>query len=226
MTESITDLRGVGSFNYNGTTVLCRSDVYSVAHVISDMRGAKTWRRNVVGQKIELTDQCFIIFRLRSHQWTQVIGRDRAAFNLLRSSNLDTEQTVKKMREAEQSIHLNEDDAEILSGLLDTYSIFYQVSDTANALRYKLYFNGKLLEKFKADDWYDVPELESYFRTVNIDNIGDVREWVDRFFKEQNVYIPGWKFTDFAGYFCHKPGDKILIEDPDRDFERLDFINL
>ena len=227
MTESMNALRGIGSFSYSVRTILCRSDVNSVAQVITDMREAKSWQQNVVGQVVELTEQCFVVFRLTSHQWTQIIGRDRVDIDSFQAGafeDLSTEAIVKKLKNIDQNIHVNENDAEILSEFLETHSIFFNISSTADSLRYNFYLNGNLLEKLKTTDWYSIPDLESSLRSIEVKQVGDTRQWVDKFFREQDAYIPDWNFTDFAGYFRHKPGDKIVM--PDGDFERLDFIAL
>src|SRR5438105_656350 len=79
----LSKLRGVASFDYDGSSALVRADVEEVARSFNELRDAKSWQQNVVGQKVELTEQCFFVFRLNGHSWTNIIGRDRLVVDML-----------------------------------------------------------------------------------------------------------------------------------------------
>lgn len=227
--ESVAEMRGVCSFDYNGTTIFVRDNIEAVARSLSGERHASRWQQNVVGQEIELAEQCFFVFQLNGHTWTSIIARDHLCIDLLTNEEarqLSREKFQQRMEQA-RSLELNEEDARLLSMHLKTRTIYYGISDTACALGYRIYENGELLEKLETDGGYEILEWASTIRDVNAEHIGkNVEEWVDQLFCEHDALEPSMNFMHWVGYVMHRPGHKITPRDPESNFERVDFVAL
>ncbi|MDX2244878.1 MAG: hypothetical protein NW224_29740 [Leptolyngbyaceae cyanobacterium bins.302] len=166
--ESVAEMRGVCTFEYDGTTLFVKADVEAVARSLSEERNASCWQQNVVGQEVELAEQCFFIFRFNQHTWTTVIARDHSVVDFAtgkEAKQLSREIFQQKVEQA-RSLELNEEDARLLSMRLKTRTIYYGVSDTACALSYRIYENGELLEKLETDDGYEILEWGQPFMTL------------------------------------------------------------
>ena len=197
--ESLSEMRGVCSFSYNGTTIFTRADVEDVARSLSEHRGANRWQQNVVDREVELSHQCFFIFRFNGHSWTTIIARN----------------------------NVGSEDARIISLSLQTRSIYYGISDTACALGYSIYENGDLLEELETGECYENIEWKSSIHNMTTEQIGvnvHIEEWIEKLFRENDVLEPSMTFEDFVGYIMHKSGHKITIEDPDNMLERIDLV--
>jgi hypothetical protein len=198
--KSLAERRGVCSFNYNGTTVFVKADVENVARSLREHRGTYQWHQNIVYREVELSHQCFFIFRFNGHIWTIVIPRNSSG----------------------------NEDARLISLSLQTRSIYYGISDTACALEYSIYENGELLETLETSECYESIEWRSSIHDTNTERIGidiGIEEWIDQLFRENDVLEPSMTFVDFVGYIMHKPGDKITIQDPETIIERIDFVS-
>lgn len=197
--KSLAELRGVCYFDYSGTTIFVKADVEDVARSLREHRSTYQWYKNIVNREVELSHQCFFVFRFNGHSWTTIIPRN----------SFDNE------------------DARIISLSLNTRSIYYDVSNTALALGYSIYENGELLETLDTGKCYENIEWESSIHDPNIERIGidiGVQEWLDRLFSENDVLEPGMTFVNFIGYIMNKPGHKVTILDPENMIERIDFV--
>jgi hypothetical protein len=197
--KSLAERRGVCSFDYNGSTIFVKADVEEVSRSLSEHHGTDRWHKNIVDREVELSHQCFFIFRLNGHNWTTIISRTS----------------------------LGNEDARIISLSLKTRSIYYGVSDTALALGYSIYENGDLLEELETGECYENIEWKSSIHDTNIERINidiGVEEWVDRLFRKNDVLEPSVTFVNFVGYIMHKPGHKVTIRDNEDTIERLDFV--
>ncbi|MFC1836120.1 hypothetical protein ACFL2Q_15605, partial [Thermodesulfobacteriota bacterium] len=130
------------------------------------------------------------------------------------------------------------EDARDLSSELKTSGIYYGISDTACSVGYQFYDLGEEMEsldfsedysEFLDDEFKDDGEGEDYpvyfeskLRSVNVDEIDDPFEFVDRFLRSQDALVPGWsELTRCTG----KPGQSFVIKDWPRDtFVRVDFV--
>jgi hypothetical protein len=198
--KSLAELRGVCSFNYNGTTIFVKADVEDAARSLREHRSTYQWHKNIVNREVELSHQCFFVFRFNGHSWTTIIPRNSSG----------------------------NEDARIISLSLKTRSICYAISDTACAVGYSIYENGELLENLETGECYESIEWRSSIYDTNTERIGvdiGLEEWIDRLFRENDVLEPSMTFVDFIGYIMHKPGDKITIQVPENMIERIDFVS-
>jgi len=178
--------------------------------------------KEAIDKPVKLTGQCFILFRLRGHRWTQILGRDHSVTDVLMSGVGDRKKMQKLIGQA-RKIDLNADDAKALSKRLKTRALYYGVSDTAGALGYELFENGQSIEKVDTEEGWVVREFKSSKRSGKTGDNG--MELAQSLFTELDAYDPGLKFMYLVGYIMHKPGDKVTFRNTeDRMFERLDFV--
>lgn len=228
-TYEIAEMRGVCSFEYNGTTVFVKACVEDVARVLSEERNANRWQQNVVDQEVELSEQCFFVFRFNGHTWTNIIARNHLVADLFTSEEAKqlSRETLEQRIQQAQSLELNEEDPRLLSIRLKTRTIYYGVSDAACALGYHVYENGELLEKLETGEGYEITEWQSTIHDAGEEQVGeDVEGWVDQLFRENDALEPSITFMHWVGYVMHKPGHKITTRDPENSLERADFIAL
>jgi hypothetical protein len=196
--QPISEMRSVGSFDYNGSTVFAKGNVEDVSRAIHERDSTSQWQKNIINREIELTNQCFFIFQFSGHVWTNIISRQ----------------------------YLNYDYARFISKSLKTRTIDYRVSDTASALQYRIFENGELLERLKTGECYENIEWKSTIHHVGAEQIGNIEEWVEKIFIENDALEPSLEFMNLVGYWMHKPGDKITMCDTGRNIERCDLITL
>jgi hypothetical protein len=197
--KSVAEMRGVCSFNYNGTTIFVKADVEEVAHSLREHRGKYQWHKNIVDREIELSHQCFFVFQFNGHTWTTITPRNSSG----------------------------REDARLISLSLKTRSIYYRISDTTCALRYSIYENGDLLEELETGGCYENIKWKSSIHDIKTEQISvnsNIEEWIDRLFHENDVLEPSMTFESFVGYILHKPGHKITIQDPGNMIKRIDFV--
>src|SRR3954468_20966338 len=72
----ISKMRGVANFYYDNTLVLVKADVESVARELHAVRKGKKWDKEALDKPVTLSSQCFIVFRLRGHTWSEIVARD------------------------------------------------------------------------------------------------------------------------------------------------------
>lgn len=220
------EMRGAFTFNYDGKSIWALADPEAVTDALSRSRKAGTVIKNAANQPVTLTDQCFFIFRLRGHTWTQIVARDQEVVRLIMNQGRDKQdkkELNRKMNQARRR-ELNEKDAQSLSRQLSTRALFYGISDTACALGYKLYENGTLIEQLETEEGYEIRKWKSATHPQQKKEIGNIEQWVHALFLELDALEPGLSFAYLAGAVCHnEPVD--LLAGPDI-FERIDFIGL
>ncbi len=226
----LSSARGVVSFDYNGRSLFVDADVETVSNALAKHRNAPNHKTNIVGQEIELSKQCFFVFRFTGHRWTQIIGRD----SYTDSSNpfLADSYDPEKLK-AQLALHLGKDDAQAISEHLETKVLLYSISDTAGAIEYRLYDKGEQVEYFEEGEKYDEEgDCEDFFEfhsergEIGPKDSGQSYEWINQLFRNLECYEPGIAFTHFVGYVSHNAGDKVTIKDQKEDFERIDFVAL
>jgi antitoxin component YwqK of YwqJK toxin-antitoxin module len=97
---------------------------------------------------------------------------------------------------------------------------------SVSALQYRIFENGKLLERLNTGECYENIEWESTIHHVEAEQIGNIEEWVEKIFIENDALEPSIEFMNLVGYWMHKPGDKITMYYTGGNIERCDFITL
>ena len=216
--------RGVASFDYNGSAVWVKAGVAETAAALARLRGGRV-EPDVEGQEVTLTAQCWVVLRLRGHEWTEVIGRDHAvtdAFGeLFEHGNVPDNATVRRRVEAARKVDTSEDDAAALSTALGTLALYYGVSDTAGALSYSLYDRGELVQHLSTGEGY---EVEAFTSKRGAKEPQDVERHVDALFRELGAYELGDAFMHLVGHVMHEPGQRVRFRGEPGMFERIDFV--
>ena len=226
---TVTKMRGVGTFDYDGKSIWILADPEAVTDALSYVRKAKVVRKDLRNKSVKLTDQFFLIFRLEGHTWTQIIAGDRLILGLL--MNMDKLKLTKKERDRRfneaRKLELNKQDAKLLSEQLSTRALFYGISDTAGALMYEFYENGELIEQLETTEGYKVNRWKSTLHPIRKKEMEhtDVLKWINELFIELDIFDPGLSFD----YMSDQIGKKVTIGDLVDDsetFERVDFVGL
>ncbi|WP_017663024.1 ankyrin repeat domain-containing protein [Baaleninema simplex] len=182
----ISEQRGLVSDCLNDNLILVKGDVEQVAEALCRVRNATVWKHDVFEQEVELTNECFIVFKFHGHSWTVI-----------------HEEVVYSWKNG-----LKDKDARAISQQLQTQAIEYGVSDTAGVIGYKLYDRGELLEEFEdfcENDFSDKqsnPEPNTLYgdswkfystrRQIEPNDVKTPFDFVDEFFKSQDAYVPAW----------------------------------
>ncbi|PPT08243.1 hypothetical protein CKA32_005723 [Geitlerinema sp. FC II] len=182
----ISEQRGLVSDCLNDNLILVKGDVEQVAEALCRVRNATVWKHDVFEQEVELTNECFIVFKFHGHSWTVI-----------------HEEVVYSWKNG-----LKDKDARAISQQLQTQAIEYGVSDTAGVIGYKLYDRGELLEEFEdfcENDFSDKqsnPEPNTLYgdswkfystrRQIEPSDVQKPFDFVDEFFKSQDAYVPAW----------------------------------
>ncbi len=212
---SMTQQRGVVSFDGNDMMALVKAPVGEAAAAFKQHCGAEIWQQDVYGQEVEYTNRCYIVFRFRGHPWTVI--RD---------------QFIHLM----DGRYVGKDDAQAVSAALGVPAIYFANSDTAGSLSYRYYESGRQLEWLEAGEDFgeefgegDEDELDeealvrfgSELREVDPAEI-DPFDFVDAFLRGHDAFVPSW-----GGGWGAKAGEKHRLEiggiEPE-DFERMDFV--
>jgi hypothetical protein len=165
--------RGIGSINYNNALLLVRSDVETIAGVLA--RSAVRWEQDVLGKTVMPSGANAIVFRLRGHAWTIVLGEPAH----------DVRAPL------------------LLSRELHTEAIGYNVSDTCGSIAYRYSRHGESLEEFFAEDngrnrpRRDTLSFFSNIRTVELKDIKDIWGFTDTFLRDRDAYEPGLAYDYF-----------------------------
>jgi hypothetical protein len=109
--------RGLGITDRNGHAVHVRAGVEETAAVLA--RTAVRWEKDVLDKPVCPGSQNFIVFRLRGHCWTDIVGTAWDA-----------------------------PDVQSLSRNLITQAIDFTVSDTSGCIGYTFYDKGERLDHF------------------------------------------------------------------------------
>jgi hypothetical protein len=206
--QPIEQWRGIGSIDRIYSVVLIQASVEAVAQFFNQTKRVVTWKRNAYGEAIDIKQKGLLILQLRGHSWTLL-------HNLNRLSNC------------------NEQDAQVLSDTLHTYTIHYQVSDSSGRIGYQFFESGKLVEMLLFDE--NGNKFQSQLRSLTIEDVEvgdkDRYDFTDSFLREQGIYIPVLqimnrrndsqlvmlKITTITPW-----GKKIVLEES--HFEQLDYV--
>lgn len=194
--EAWANVRGLRNLDYNGYILLVRSSVEAVARAIA--KEHIRWEPDVLGKEIVRRKDALFVYRLRGHSWSIVV---RTPFG---DSPLG-----RKGHEWEKS----------LSGRLGVPIIAYGRSDTCCSISYTLIEGDEVVEDFfvEEDDGRPDPR-RSYFkstrRTIQLDQIGNVYDFVEDFFVEHDAFDPAFSFDYF---FNHVPSPYSLNRVPPRE---------
>jgi hypothetical protein len=156
-----------------------------------------------------------VILQLRGHAWSLIRSLDRLA------------KFYGKF---------DEKDAQALSNSLQTYTVYYQVSDSSDRLGYQFFQNGKLLEMLLFDE--NGKAFQSQLRSLTVQDIEaegkDKYDFTDSFLREKGIYIPDLSAVTYGNsrqpavilsITANTPwGKKIALEKS--HFERVDYMVL
>ena len=191
-------MRGVETFDTEERVLLIRADVEQAAGALVERAKAKTWRKDVLGQSVTVTEPSFLVMRLRGHAWSLIAPLTGGPRSDLRVA-----------------------DAAALAKALKAPAIYFVNSDCASATAYE-YFDaaGKSAERFEC---VDGPAFTSRLRQVEPPEDGPaIYEFVREFMRQQDAFVPPISILFFAG------GKKVELtpedELPAEEIERLDFV--
>jgi hypothetical protein len=201
--------RGIWSTDFNNSFVLVRASVEDVAKALEPK--ALRWNRDVLGSQVEFGKHSLFVFRLRGHNWTEVLANYMFVEHGL---------------------------AQRLSEELKTQTISYSVSDTCGCIGYSLYESGKEIEEYGFIEGKCT--FNSSLRQLKqADLEKDPWGLPCRFFEEQDAFEPGIEFGYFfnhklpeAGQWAvvHNPGFTLMVDGEGvlsrPDFERVDYMVL
>jgi hypothetical protein len=181
--------RGFETTDYNNSLVLIRASIDEVGNALADR--TERWEQNVLGKEIIVNEQGAFIFRLRGHNWTEVVIEPFPAGPW------------------EQE----------LSSRLATSVISYAVSDTTGSIGYRLYEKGELLEQLDAtDNGSGGPDNDTRFssrlRSLKRGDMKDIWRFTEKFLVDQDAFEPGINFTYFLGRQRYRPGDRLMVGNP------------
>lgn len=225
---ALEDLRGVNSFDVDEFWLLIQTDVERAAEAFVHVRQAEDWQRDVFDREVQLTDNCFLVSRLRGHVWTLICS----------------------LRSTDHRQWLSNDDAKKMSARIGVKAIFYGNSDTACAVGYALYDSGELAELFDDNCDFDDelssdgdgeeatseaagqrdggPRFHSTLRTVLPEQRFIPYDFVDAFFRWQRAFVPAFGLS-LIGTILFKTGERVRISIGGleaNDVERCDFVSL
>lgn len=230
MPPSIREMRGVSTFEYNGKSLFVKAGVAAVSTALSELRGGSEPQTCLSSKPVTLTKQCFFVFRLDGHLWTQIIARDPISTggNPFLGGTFDPAEL-----QADLVTHIREDDAKELSKTLNTSALYYSVADTSYGLSYTLFEQGKLLERLESGDEVDEEgELTSVCNwqasdgTPGPENADAGMKWVEELFERLDAFEPGLRFERMIASMNHSPGDECRVSTEAEEIESIQFIAL
>jgi hypothetical protein len=212
--------RGYESSDQNVDYVLVRAPIEQVAQAFCELRQADFWERDAYKREVKMVNEVFILLQLQGHQWTVI----RHLYNTY-------------------SIFLTESDAQELSRLLNTRAIYYNMSDSCEALGYHLYDCGTCIEMlcygegcsdyaeqeeenivFEDED-VEVQkpfEFQSQIYQFEIDENDDPYALLNYLLEEQDAYVPALFEIERIARF--QPATLRLADYVSDDFERIDYV--
>ncbi|XGV96076.1 MAG: hypothetical protein ACAF41_25480 [Leptolyngbya sp. BL-A-14] len=215
--------RGIESIDRNDTVTLVRVPL----NQLSDALAAKAieTRRNVLGSEIKVSGYFWLAYQIVGQEWSTIVT----------DAILDPDGT------AGTRVFPIPSPAR-LSKQLKQPVITLITSDTSSLIRYELFEGGELVEYFaapldetadKMNDFYPRsrryvlppdPNANStakqivYFwsrrRQVTATQIGNARDFVDRFMRESNAYDPAIDSRYFLSEYFLKPGNRYKVQNP------------
>jgi hypothetical protein len=194
--------RGIESIDLNQTFVFVKASMESVAQPFSQARQADRWEQDVYDRKIVTTGQGFIVFQFKEQTWTSIYEFGFVPYRT----------------------PLQKQDAQTLSDLLQTRTVYYRVSDTGGYIGYELYENGNFIETLDFEE-----DISFYFQSQNRqlrrEDMGSVYGFIYDFMVEQDIYIPAIRRIENQQGYLRLLGSE--LENLERsDFERLDYLTL
>jgi hypothetical protein len=190
--------RGVTTFDTNDAAVLIAADVNEVAGAFAKSIGAKTWEKDVLGEKVKLAKRSYAVFKLAGSPWSAIMKLSCANFRQWPAAP----------------------DAQALSKSLKTRGLLVANSDTADVTQYALFDSGELVEVFDSGstdedenpkvvtrrfakyyglDMSGIPGgvslgkyrvFASALRTVDLAKIKNDLDFVNDFVKKQGALVP------------------------------------
>lgn len=205
----IQQFRGVESFEFNDDFIVVKNPIESVAKTFSQVKHSALWEHDVYDREIDIIGPSWLIFQFREHSWTLIHDL--------------------KFIPARKPV----EDAQTLSRLLNTLSLYYAVSDTYYYINYELYKNGMCVERLESDVEVGL-QFESKLRQLKVKEIReDAYTLTNNFFMEQSIYIPTlfWPKYETGQRVTlrlqgHVPGSIEPITFERSHFERMDYIAL
>lgn len=218
--------RGLDSIDLDDLLVLVQAPIEQVTQAFSQVRQAERCEHDVYDREVKIIGQDFIVFQFRGHSWTLI---HELGFPL--------------------DSPLGDEDAQELSGLLNTRAICYAVSDTCGSIGYSLYEHGTSVEMLSfadgdPEDDREVDESQGEFKSAvgvyqfqsQLRQLRTEENWnpydpelsqnpyevVEDFFQEQDAYVPA-----FPGPESFSVGQRVTLrfEGLERyDFERVDHV--
>ncbi|PSM47193.1 hypothetical protein C7Y66_20980 [Chroococcidiopsis sp. CCALA 051] len=194
--------RGIESIDLNQTFVFVKAPIESVASAFVRVRQANRWEQDVYDREIVTTGQGFIVFQFREQTWTSIYN-----FGFVPGCT-----------------PLEKKDAQTLSSLLQTRTVYYRVSDTGGYIGYELYENGNFIEMLDFEE-----DISFYFQSQNRqlrrEDMGSVYGFIYDFMVEQDIYIPAIRRVENQQGYVRLLGPE--LENLERsDFERIDYLTL
>ena len=156
--------RGLDSPDTSQIIILIKESVESSAGAYRFLRGMNLWKKNTYNQEIVIHSKSTFVFKLQGHLWSII-------FEPLFSSNYSLEL----------------EDAQGLSEILGTDTIYYKRIDPACTTHYQLFNNGILVERLYCEE--ETAEFISQGRQIDVNAIRSYT-FVNDFIQEQNAYIP------------------------------------
>lgn len=213
--QPIEQWRGIGSIDRIYSVVLVQASVESVAQSLNQQKDVFLWKQDVYAEVVDINGGGLVILQLRGHAWSLIRSLDRLA------------KFYGKF---------DEKDAQALSNSLQTYTVYYQVSDSSDRLEYQFFQNGKLLEMLLFDE--NGNTFQSQLRSLTVQDIEaegkDKYDFTDSFLREKGIYIPDLSAVTYENsrqpavilsITANTPwGKRIALEKS--HFERVDYMVL
>jgi ankyrin repeat protein len=220
--------RGVPTFDTNDAAFLVAAPVESVAGSLAALLDASVWQKDMLGQKVKLTNRCYAVWRLAGQPWSAVMKLHCQDFKHWPRLS----------------------DAAAISRSLETRALFVANSDTGGVAQYALFDKGELVELF---DYGTAPEnataksvvkqfascyqvdlskcaglkvgnnkvFASSVRTLDLAKVKNDLDFINDYVTEQDAFVPF--FVDEWG----RAGQRVELTlqglGPD-DIERLDYV--
>lgn len=177
--------------------LLVLAPLEQVAEVVAQL--GMRWERDVYGQTIQGCG--LLVFQFQGHGWTGIL--DASVTDKYTRVPTDTfNDYFARFVPNEWNWELQ---AESLSRLLQTKTIYYSVSDSNGSIGYTYWDNGELMERLEYEDaiWEDTHDeqlwespdrtfepflFESKLRQLRAEEIEDSYDFVDNFLCEQQAY--------------------------------------
>lgn len=215
--------RGIESIDRNDTVTLVRVPLNQLSNALA--ASAIETRRDVLGSEIKVSGYFWLAYQVVGQAWSTIItdaiiDRDRTALTAV----FPVPSPARLSKQLKQPV------------------ITLITSDTSSLIRYELFEGGELVEYFAApldetademNDFYPLsqryvlspdPNAGStakqivYFwsrrRQITAKQIGNARDFVDRFMRESNAYDPAIDSRYFLSEYFLKPGNHYKVQNP------------